>query len=259
MTLAGHTILLTREAAVSATFIAEAGQRGAAVICLPTIAVTGPDSWEDCDRALDELDRFDILACTSASAVEWFFRRCRERGIGLERLGRLTVGAVGPATRDALVRLGRDPDVMPLQATAKDLVEAFLVRGVEGARVLAPLGDRARPDLAAGLTSGGAHVTPVVVYRTVPAPAGDVESVWRRVRDGGVSIAVFASPSAAAELAALLGPVRTRELPSCTAVAAIGPTTAAECAALGWTPAVVARVATQKGLVEAIDTYLGAR
>jgi uroporphyrinogen III methyltransferase/synthase len=257
VSLAGRTILLIRDAEASAGFIAEAQVRGAVVVPFATIAVTDPDSWEECDRAIDGLDGFEFLAFTSANGVAGFLSRCRARKVAAARLRRLTIGVVGPATREAVERFGLVPAVEPRHASARDLAAALRAAGVEGKMVLLPRGDRARPDLPDAMTAAGASPAPVIVYRTVPASSGLVEQVWERVRRGEVDIAAFASPSAAEELAALLGPERSGEFPRRIRAAAIGPTTASTLEALGWKAAVVARRSTLPGLLDAIDELYG--
>jgi uroporphyrinogen III methyltransferase/synthase len=127
---------------------------GAAVVECPVIAIEG--------TALDvSAEGYDWLVFTSANGVEHFCphpRRVTRPGSGQK------VAAVGPATADALRARGIEVDLVPDEAVAEALVDAF---PYGPGRVLVPQAEGARPTLADGLRAKGWDVDVVVAYRTV--------------------------------------------------------------------------------------------
>jgi uroporphyrinogen-III synthase len=107
----------------------------------------------------------------------------------------------------------------------------------------------ARPTLERLLRAAGAAVDRVVAYRTVPASGGvDLPAM---LAAGEVDAITFASGSAARNFAARIGP-ETLEQARRAVIACIGPVTAQVARECGLPAAVVAREATEEGLVQAL-------
>jgi uroporphyrinogen III methyltransferase / synthase len=257
VSLAGLTILLTRDPDASAGFIAEAERLGARVLLFPVIAVQPPLSWEACDRAARALDGYTALAFTSANGVRGFRARCDVLGIPPERLARLKVYAVGARTAGEAGRLGFTVAAIPEHFSAAGLAQLFGGTRPAGLRVLLPQGDIAREELAVQLSALGAVVDPIVVYRTAAVVPPGAEEVWTTLASGGIGVVTFASPSAVAAFAAIYPAGRLGPLDVRTAIAAIGPTTGEAVRDQGWTPACVAAESTMAGLLEAIISHVG--
>jgi len=98
----------------------------------------------------------DALAVTS--------RHAARRLAGLSVPDGAIVAAVGPATAAALVEAGLSVDVVGHDGAR---VLAGVLELKEGARVLFPCAEAARPDLTEALTARGMPVERLVLYRTV--------------------------------------------------------------------------------------------
>src|SRR5947209_9027052 len=242
--LAGVRILITRAADDAAPLRRRLEEMGAVVRELPTIELAPPDDCGPLDEALRALDQFDWIAFTSRRAIRAVLDRRQVLGLSAARWPR--VAAVGPATEAELALAGIRVDCRPVEATGGDLAAVLAERGVQGARILLPLGDIARPDLQAGLEAAGAEIVAVVAYRTLQPLEARGDSL-QALRRGGVDVIALASPSAARNLAAMLG--ADAPLLQYVRLVCIGPTTAAAVRELGLEPAAVAAEPTLDGLV----------
>lgn len=219
---------------------------------LPAIAIEPVAEIGPVDEVLRRLNRYDWIAFTSRNAVRAVFTRLSELGIALPK--RVRVAAVGPSTRDELAARGTAVQCMPEEATGVALAAAMAAQGIVGQQILAPVGDRARPDLRLGLERAGAHVDTVIVYRTVMPAAADREAL-DPLRDGQIDDVTVAGPSAIRHLVTMLGSDA-----ACLArvrLICIGPTTAEAVRELGFAPSVVAERHTLEGLVDALSTNRG--
>jgi uroporphyrinogen III methyltransferase/synthase len=220
---------------------------GAQVLELPAIEIVPPEDSTPLDIALRALETFDWIAFTSRRAVRAVFDRLSTLGLSGELPCR--VAAVGPATEAELAERGINVDCRPTEARAAALGDALRRHGVAGRDVLLPTGDLALPDLRAGLEAAGARVVEIVAYRTLQPLEARSESI-QALRRGGVDAIALASPSAARNLAAMLG----ADIPLLQHVrlVCIGPATAAAVRELGLEPAAVAGEHTLDGLVTGI-------
>ena len=201
---------------------------------------SGPAEGAELLRMRIEAGGFDWIALTSARAVA----AVREAG-GLR--GRDCL-AVGPATASAVREAGGAVLVEGKGPGAAGLLAALDRSGhaVQGKRVLLPVSDRARPDLAEGLSARGAAVESVKAYAV--RPVGDPAHRVEVLRKSGPAAVVVASPSAAEALAAGAG--RTAgDLPR---LLALGPTTADAMDRLGLPVGGVAAEPTALGIVSAM-------
>lgn len=249
--LSGMRIVVTRARPQASDLAARLEALGARVLQLPTIEITPPESFEPLDRAIAALAACDWTVFTSVNGVQAFFDRMDTRGADARAFGNGRVCAIGPATAEALRRRGIRADLQPEAYVAESILEAFDKIDLAGKRVLLPRADIARRALSDGLTSRGARVDTLTVYRTVAARDSD-PSLLRRIRDGGVDLITFTSSSTVKNFVTLLGEDDLAQALSRTTVACIGPVTAATARDFGLTPAVVAATYTIPGLVAAI-------
>jgi uroporphyrinogen-III synthase len=182
------------------------------------------------------------------------------------------IAAVGQATAQVLRQRGWPVDLLPSEANAAALVDAFAAANVtapagagtsaapavEGARILFPASSRALPTIAAGLKQLGAEVTQVEAYRTESSNALDVENCRSWIARGSIGAVTFASPSAVDELEHALGKDDFDRLLSAATPVAIGPTTAKALTERGHTPA-LAESATLQGLAHTTHRLLQTR
>jgi uroporphyrinogen-III synthase len=212
---------------------------GLNVLLWPAVSVA-PASGNSLERTLARIEDFDWIVFASRNAVAAVIR-------WLPRLpSALRVAAIGRATAQVLRRRGFRVDLVPNEANAAALVDAFAAVGCAGARILYPASSRALPTIAQGLTQLGAQVQQVEAYRT-EAAALDVNDCRAWIDRKVIGAVTFASPSAVIELERALGPPHFTRLLTQAAVVAIGPTTARALADRGRT-AVLAESATLSGL-----------
>jgi uroporphyrinogen III methyltransferase/synthase len=253
--LAGRRVLVTRASGQSTALVAMLTAAGATVSEVPAIEIAPPADPEALDAALRGLERYAWVAFTSANAVRAVRQRLEALGLGgsiVARGPRLAV--VGSTTSDAV------HDAFPADQVAIQPEAAFSAQGllaalagdVAGRRVLLPVSDRARPDLARGLRELGAEVDVVTAYRTLQ-PRGLAELVAAAL-DSGFDVLTFASPSAVEGFAAVARD-RVRDVPA----AVIGPVTEAAARAAGFAVRAVASPSTAAGLVRALEDLFAPR
>ena len=248
--LRGWKVVITRPRAQAGSLRALLEAQGAEVTEFPSIRVAPLDDYAAVDRAIERLGEYRWLVFTSQNGVAAFVERLRACGRGVPELGRVRLGAIGPATARALEMHGLRPAVSPDRFVAEALVEAMAREDLRGARVLLPRALDARPVLPDGLRALGALVDVVPVYRIEPEP-GHSPHALRRLLDGSVDCVTFTSSSSVRNFVALMGEGGIR-LPARTIVACIGPVTAATARESGLTVGVVAGAYTIPGLVDAL-------
>lgn len=252
--LAGKRIVNTRAEHQAGELDERLHAAGALPLAYPCIAIVPPTDMDPLDDALRAAvdGAFDWLVLTSANVVAALAERLDALGAG--RLpAALRTAAVGAGTAAACVRsLGHTPVAVPGDAVAEALLAGL--PAVDGARVLLPQGDLARPLLAEGLTDRGAAVTAVTAYRTVRGSGG--VDLPRLLDAGRVDAAACTSPSTVYNLIARVeteggSRQRLQRLP----VACIGPVTAAAAEGAGLS-ALTARPHSLDGLIEALNACL---
>jgi uroporphyrinogen-III synthase len=223
---------------------------GLEVLLWPAVAVTAT-SGPAFSAALARIQEFDWIVFASRAAVSAVIKLC-------PRLPQsVRVAAVGRATAQVLRGRGFAVDLMPNEANAAALVNAFAAVGCAGAKILYPASSRALPTIAQGLTQLGAEVLQVEAYRT-EAAALDVSDCRAWIHREVIGAVTFASPSAVIELERALGAADFARLLAHAAVVAIGPTTARALAERGRT-AVLAESATLAGLAHTTLRLLQSR
>ena len=235
-------VVVTRSEAVDGPLSSELRNLGLPVLLWPAVSVELADPGP-LEEALRRIETFNWIVFASRHAVAAVTHVLSSPPKGVK------IAAVGQATAQVLRQRGWPVDLLPSEANAAGLVDAFAAAAAtfKGSRILFPASSRALPTIAAGLTQLGAEVTQVEAYRTESSTALDVEDCRSWISKGGIGAVTFASPSAVDELEHALGkPDFDRLLSAATAVA-IGPTTARALTDRGHTPA-LAESATLQGL-----------
>lgn len=229
-------------------------RRGARTILCPSVEIAPPERPGPFRRALAELDRFDWVVLTSASAVEAVARVRDAPDRPLPGVAPRRLAVVGSATAAAAEELGWSVDLVPEEFTAEALLRALEreVDSLAGTTMLLPLAEAAGDLLPDGLRERGVRVTRVSAYRTVPATPGELEALTRELEAGTVDLLTFTSPSTAAGFLEAVGPAG-----SGVPAAVIGPVTAEAAAELGFRVVAVAEEHTVTGLVAAVERVLG--
>jgi uroporphyrinogen-III synthase len=249
--LKGACVLVTRAREDAGPLVTRLQALGAHALTLPVVEIAPPDDIAPLDNALRRLGRYDWVAFASRYAVKSTFRRLEALDVPFP--AKLRVAAIGPGTAEEVEERRVTVDCVPEEASADSLAKALLAQGAAGKSILQPAGDLARPELRERLEGWGAKVDVVEAYKTV-MPEGADQALLDAVTLGQVDVIALASPSAARNLARLLGENALRNAD----LACIGPTTAEAVRELGLMPAAIARTATLDGLVDAIvDIRLG--
>jgi len=252
--LRGKTALVTRAPGQAGEFSKLLGERGATVVEVPTIEIVQPLSWEEADRAIERLPGYDWLILTSTNAVEWFFRRVRERRGDLSCLAGVRVCAVGPKTRAAIEAAGLAVEFQPSVYRAEGLINEAGEGAWRGKRVLFPRAAEGRDVIPDEMRRIGAELDLVTVYRTVPSQAGR-EKLRSLLAAGTLDAVTFTSGSTVTSFVALLEPAQIKGIAGHVGVACIGPVTADAARAAGLPVNALAKEATIPSLADALEEY----
>jgi uroporphyrinogen-III synthase len=265
-------VVVTRSESRDGPLSSELRNLGLPVLLWPAVTVemteTGP-----LEEALANITSFQWIVFASRHAVAAVTDLIATPPAGVR------IAAVGQATAQVLRQRGWSVDLLPTEANAAALVDAFAAASatatasaaanatagagtraapVVGARILFPASSRALPTIAAGLKQLGAEVLQVEAYRTESSNALDVENCRSWIARGTIGAVTFASPSAVDELEHALGKDDFDRLLSAAAAVAIGPTTARALTERGHTPA-LAESATLQGLAHTTHRLLQTR
>lgn len=247
--LRGRVVIVTRPPDQTEELARLLRARGAEVIEAPAIRIEGVPPGGPLDEAIRNSveGRFAWVVFTSAAGVEAWFGRIPDMGPGYEDI-RARIAAVGAGTAEALVRRGRDPDLVPQTFTTAALGEAF----PEGTgSVLLARADAAPVDLERALEAKGWMTIRVDAYRTLLAE--DLPAEARTALDRGrVDAVTFTSASTVEGFARAAGGAPDRLSAVC-----IGPVTAAAAREAGFAVAAVAEPHTIPGLAEAVSRAIG--
>ena len=233
--LAGRRIAVTRPEARATPLVEALEQLGASALVMPLVRIEPVEDTTTLAAALADLTSYDWVVLTSANGVDAIAALT-------PRIAGSKVAAVGPATADALRRLGVEPAFVPTRYAAEEIVSGL--EPLDGVRVLLPQADLADPALADALRGRGASVDAITAYRTTDVVHSTAELAALRAADA----VVLASGSAARSLAAQGGA-------GDALVVCIGPQTADAARAAGLHVGLVAREATSEGIIQALVSH----
>ena len=206
-------VAVTRSAEDNRSLTDRLERLGFAVTAIPLIEVVGPtDGGRALAAALAELGRYRWVVLTSVNGVRSVVAARSDRRWPAD----VSVAVVGPATAAAARSVGLPVALVPDEATAAALVEAFPCAGADadaepdvegdpdphpdagagdpvGRRVLAPLAALAGDTVTTGLTARGWLVDRVDAYRTVIPEVSPGQAVG--VAGGRIDAVAFFSPS----------------------------------------------------------------
>ena len=255
--LQGRVVVITRAREQAESFRALLEDLGAQVLALPTIAIEPPESWAPLDGALGDLGSYRWVVFTSVNGVEMVRRRLTARGADMGALAGRRVAAIGPATAQALARLGIAAEVVPDEYVAEALAARLAGLIEPGQRVLLPRAARTRDRLVRDLQAMGARVDEVPAYQTRPAE-DSAAALREALRAGRVDAVTFTSSSTVRHFAALLSPDELARVMAPVVVACIGPITRATAREHGLSTHVMPTDYTIPALARAIAAHFEA-
>jgi uroporphyrinogen III methyltransferase/synthase len=252
MELLGKTILITRAASQSLELRKALEDVRARVVETPALEIVPVEDWTVVDRAVSELQSYDLLIFTSVNAVEHFVPRLQRTGVVCE----VPIAAVGESTAERLSRWGLLASIVPETFRAEGLLD-ILPADLAGKRILLPRAETARELLPEELRRRGAVVDVVTVYRTVKSTEGlaDLRTVLASEK---ISALVVTSPSAMRFIAETLGDDLLAALQGIP-IAVIGPVAAEAVESVGLKAVIQPKTATIPGLVQEIRSYFSNR
>ncbi|HEX7365239.1 MAG TPA: uroporphyrinogen-III C-methyltransferase [Dehalococcoidia bacterium] len=250
--LFGKRVLVTRAEPQAGELSRLLLARGAVPVEMPVIKISPPESWQELDKAINDLRRFDWILFTSVNAVDMFWQKLQAKKLDARQFGGVKTGVIGPATAAALEARGLCTDYIPKTYTSRGLIAGLKKIGLAGKRVLLPRADIATDELYNGLIKLGAKVHQVTAYRTSTVTRPIAQSMQMLIR-GEINVITFTSASTVNGLLKILS--RKFELIKKAKLACIGPDTAAALAGQGLKADIVASEHTMMGLVEALEAY----
>ena len=250
--LFGQRIVVTRTREQASQLSRQLRECGAEVLEIPTIKLEPPSRREDLVDALLELNSYDWLVFTSPNGVATFFEYFFRRFHDMRDLGGARIAAVGPATANKLKELHLQVDLMPDEALAANIAEAFAeFESMENLKVCLLRAEVANRELPTALEALGAIVDDIACYKTVPETA-DLIGAAAKLVESGADWVTFTSGSTVEHFHARFDlPALLKKFPRMK-LATIGPETSKALAALGIGPTVQAREHTIEGLVQTL-------
>ena len=246
----GKRVLVTRSRTQASRLIELLAGLGAEPIELPSIEIGPLDDYSELDQALAETagvaGRWMIFA--SVNSVEYAWERLRALGKDARHFAGATVGAIGPATARALRERGIEPDFIPKRSVSEEVIGELSELDWSGRLALLPGSAIGRDALATGLAALGADVRRVPAYRNL-RPEG-IEERARAAFERGIDVVTFTSSSTVRNLIDILGD--DRHLLEGSAIACIGPITAATAEEMGLSVDIIAAEHNVEGLADAL-------
>ncbi|HZD12447.1 MAG TPA: uroporphyrinogen-III synthase, partial [Candidatus Binatus sp.] len=174
----------------------------------------------------------DWAVFMSSQGVQQVFDILRSYGNLLPSLvGKFRVVAVGPKTRDALMKQGLQDVDMPMNYNSRGVARFLVESPLEQKRVLLVRSADADDFLDRTLSSKGAVVVTIPVYSSSqPEDSTSIELLIEQLKKGRVDVILFTSSRSVSNLFSMvekrIGPGKLVELLSKCVIGAIGPVTA---------------------------------
>ena len=253
--LTDRTVLVTRAAEQPSKFTALLHSQGATVIEMPALVITPPSSWQELDRAIANLTKFQWLILTSANGVNYFFDRLSTLGYDARALGKIKIAVVGRKTALVLKERQLNADFIPPNYVADSLIANF-PEDLAGQKLLFPRVETGGRDvLVKELSDRGAEVVEVPAYQSKCPDKIDPQA-WQALKQKQIDIVTFASSKTVRNFYQLLQPLESDEaiesLLADVAIASIGPQTSKTCRELLGRIDLEAEEYTLEGLTTAI-------
>src|SRR5882762_9093634 len=238
--LFGQRIVVTRTREQASQLSRQLLEHGAEVLEVPTIKIEPPTHRDEIVDALLELNAYDWLVFTSPNGVTTFFEYFFKRFHDMRDIGGARIAAVGPATANKLKELHLQVDLMPEEALAANIAEAFTeFETIENLKICLLRAEVANPELPKALEALGAIVDDVACYKTVPETE-DVTGAGARLQESGADWITFTSGSTVEQFHVRFDlPALAKKFPKMK-LASIGPETSKALAALKLKPTIEA-------------------
>jgi uroporphyrinogen III methyltransferase/synthase len=250
--LLGQRIVVTRARNQAGGLSKKLREQGAEVLEIPTIRIEPPTRKQDVVDAMLELNSYDWLVFTSPNGVTTFFDYFFRRFHDLRDLGGARIAAVGPATANKLKELHLQVDLMPDEALAVSIAEAFTqYETIENLKICLLRAEVANRDLPDALESLGAIVDDIACYKTVAETEAGAPAA-ASLQEEGADWVLFSSGSTVQHFHARFDlPGLLKRFPEMKTVS-IGPETTKMLEALGVKPSLEAEEHSAEGIVSGL-------
>ncbi|MBV1774434.1 fused uroporphyrinogen-III synthase HemD/membrane protein HemX [Burkholderiaceae bacterium DAT-1] len=159
-TLAHCRFIVTRPAGQSDTLSSLLQHAGAEAVLAPMISIAPPDHPETLYDAIDRLREYDLVVFVSPTAIATVADQVEQWPEGVP------CAVIGPASRDAAIRMGVDTVISPAtQHDSEGLLACPEMQSLEGKRVLLVKGNGGRSLLPDTLQARGAVLDIVEAYQ----------------------------------------------------------------------------------------------
>jgi uroporphyrinogen III methyltransferase/synthase len=248
--LFGQRVVVTRTMEQASELSRRLQEHGAEVLEIPTIKIETPTNREEIIDAMLELNSYDWLVFTSPNGVTKFFEYFFKRFHDMRDIGGARMAAVGPATANKLKELHLQVDLMPDEALASNIAEAFAeFESIENLKICLLRAEVANRELPEALEALGAIVDDVACYKTVPE-TDDPTGAAAGLLEKGADWITFTSSSTVEHFNTRFNlPQLIEKFPQIK-LASIGPETSKALAKLALKPSIEATQHTIDGLVD---------
>jgi len=251
--LRGKRILITRPEAQALLCAEKITDLGGEPVLLPAVEIVKEPDLSPLHNAFKTIGSYSWIVFTSVNAVEIFFDELALQRFDIRTLKGAGLCAIGPETQSRLEQRGFIVDLVPKQYRAEGLLEALQDKIRTGQKVLLPRARNARTVLPEGLKKLGADVDEICLYRAAVPEHVDRE-ILEEIGAGTIDIITFTSSSTVTNFLEILrregfdAPVFSSK----TAIACIGPVTAATAQAAGLTVSIEAEEYTVDGMLRSL-------
>ena len=253
--LFGRKILVTRATAQAGEFANLLALQGAEVIPFPSIKIMPPPSFTDLDAAIQKIEQYNTIIFTSVNGVKSFRNRLYELGYDIRVLKGISLCAIGPRTREEILRLGISCDFIPAEFKAEGILDELERRGIAKKRFLIPRALEARELLPTEIKNKGGLVDVVAAYQAIAPQGKEIEEILRK---GPIDMITFASASTVRNFVEGVTQ-KDMEFFKKSAIACIGPITAQAAQKYNMNVSVMPNEYTFPALTEAIVKYFQER
>jgi len=242
-----RTILITRAEGQNKDFRETLEKEGALVKTLPMIEYTTIEDFKETHNIFDQLDQFDWIVFTSATAVHFFFEAAHEFGVKFYFFSNLKIATVGEKTKLKLEQLGYRTNFVPIQYTAEVLAEN-MDEDIAGKKILIPRSNVASDEYLSVFKKRRAIPYPLTIYNNREVNHSPEEIT--QILNNGVDYLTFTSGSTFKAFHNCLNNTKVKLLNE--KIICIGPSTAKVINELGYEVAAIANPHTIDGIVETI-------
>ncbi len=145
----------------------------------------------------------DYVIFTSANGVEFTLLKLNSPDEFIDQLNETKVVAIGPMTKEALLKNGINVSIMPDSYSSEGLVE--MLSGLEGSVIEIARSSHGAPELVKGLIEKGAKVHETQVYETIRPRDERHKKLMEQALAGRIDIFAFTSSMMVRNFMAIAG------------------------------------------------------